>query len=890
MIDRRNILELIGKHRSKYHSCILTCYSFDFSFFEERVLPTLRLADIKNVNVLADGHFLEMAQEATTGKEFKHNKTYNFLPIYETGVFHPKIMLLTGKRHGLLILGSGNMTSSGLSTNDEIWGAFHLDNVGNENAPLFGAVWQYLQPFLNQSLGFVPQKLEWIRKHSPWLEELPVTNAWVNLESLGMELKFLANTNQASIYSQLIENIPNKDIEQITVVSPYYDRSGHQLLQLKNHFQPAKLKCIVDPQSGLLPINVATEGIDFYNWADCKQDYDSTVNRLHAKLIHFKDKEKEYLVLGSANMTLAALGTPNNKAANAEAGILITRPLKNKTWIEELAIKIPENTIQISEQKYQGIAQDAIPRINYQYRVLYAELRGKEITIYLNKNFTGDSQIIILDREDIPVENIILEAAEKDIVVQITDPDNVFKLALINDKQERISNFAIIHRLEALLRCNPDSTQEKLNACLEQDFPDGEGITELLQFVDYNWADEESTGNRKVFETSSGMMRKAKEDEQKKEYKVLEASEFNRLSAESILRQSGELSNSTVKIAEFLNSFTAGAFSKEEDFNESSEQILLEDNAEDGSGDEVDKKKSKRTNGVKEKAAIIKYFKKLDSVYSKKLSNFLETKALTETPKNPITIRSLSSILIGLQLIQIHYGRKFEVISKDIDAAGNNIIKEENYLNIGTVDDSVDSVKGFLSNVLGKFLLLSGAGSKPYEYDIINQKLINSQNQLLQKSIAIILNTPWREKEKIHRNVLLLNCLYFSVGEMLLEKDVETEFIKKLNEFAINLKHKIPDFDDHLDEFKNKSLPNYLQWLSNFSDEKQGRKKLIHSIEFIKNGTIIFNSKLGFSVVHEVIPSQSGFRLTLERAGFPFENGNPILKQVQFGTKIILFR
>src|SRR5690606_11497803 len=338
-----------------------------------------------------------------------------FLPIYETGVFHPKIMLLTAKRHGLLILGSGNITSSGLSTNDEIWGAFHLENIGNENAHLFGAVWQYLQPFLNQSLGFVPQKIEWIRKHSPWLEELPVTNAWVNLESLGMELKFLANTNQASIYNQLIENIPNKDIEQITVVSPYYDCSGQQVLQVKDHFQPAKLKCIVDPQSGLLPINIATDGIDFYNWADCKQDYDSTFNRLHAKLIHFQDKDKEYLVLGSANMTLAALGTPNNKAANAEAGILITRPIKNKSWIEELTIKIPENTIQISEQEYQGIAHDAIPRINYQYRVHYAELRGKEITLYLNKNFTGDSQIIILDREDIPVENIMLEAVEKEI-------------------------------------------------------------------------------------------------------------------------------------------------------------------------------------------------------------------------------------------------------------------------------------------------------------------------------------------------------------------------------------------------------------------------------------------------------------------------------------------
>ena len=136
MIKRQNILELIGKNRAKYHSCILTCYSLDFSFFEERVLPVLRIANVKNVNVFADGKFLETAQENTTGKEFKHNKTYSFQPIYATGVFHPKIMLLVGKSHGLLIIGSGNITSSGISTNDEIWGAFHLNNIDNENAPL----------------------------------------------------------------------------------------------------------------------------------------------------------------------------------------------------------------------------------------------------------------------------------------------------------------------------------------------------------------------------------------------------------------------------------------------------------------------------------------------------------------------------------------------------------------------------------------------------------------------------------------------------------------------------------------------------------------------------------------------------------------------------------
>ena len=337
MIKRRNILDLIGKHRGKYHSCVLTCYSFDFSFFEERVLPTLRLANIKNVNVLADGHYLEMAQEATTGREFKHNKTYNFHPIYETGVFHPKIILLTGVRHGLLIIGSGNITSSGLSTNDEIWGAFHLDNIGNENAPLFGAAWEYLKPFLDKSLGFIPQKIEWMKKHSPWLSDLPVTSDWIKLRSLGLEVKFLANSNGNSIFSQLSANIPSSDVDKLTIISPYFDKSGAQVKQLISLYSPQQTSCLVDINSGTVPSELDDENrIDFYDWAECRDDYDNTFNRLHAKLFHFVGDSTEYLLLGSPNATIAALGLGSSNAANAEAAILLRRNTTGSSLLDDL--------------------------------------------------------------------------------------------------------------------------------------------------------------------------------------------------------------------------------------------------------------------------------------------------------------------------------------------------------------------------------------------------------------------------------------------------------------------------------------------------------------------------------------------------------------------------
>ena len=129
VLDKLNILELIGKDRRKYHSAIITCYSYDFSFFEERILAVLRTANIKNVNVFCDGKFLETTLEHTTGKEFRANKTYSLTPVYSKGVFHPKIMMLIGQRQGLLIIGSGNLTGSGICSNDEIWGAFQFSSL-----------------------------------------------------------------------------------------------------------------------------------------------------------------------------------------------------------------------------------------------------------------------------------------------------------------------------------------------------------------------------------------------------------------------------------------------------------------------------------------------------------------------------------------------------------------------------------------------------------------------------------------------------------------------------------------------------------------------------------------------------------------------------------------
>ena len=243
-IERQNVLDLIGRDSRRYHSCIITCYSFDFTYFEERVLPVFRASNIRNVNVFVDGNSLESSQEMLTGKEFSFQKNYSLIPVYKgKGVFHPKIILLTGYHEGLLIVGSGNITSSGLNNNDEIWGAFHFKDNSEKNAKIFYEIWAYLETYFPLALGVGSEKLNWFTNNSPWISTLG------NLIGNNSENP-IALTQ--SFYKNILKEIPKENVLEITVVSPYFDKEGKIIQQLQRDFSPQKINVFID-ESGILP-------------------------------------------------------------------------------------------------------------------------------------------------------------------------------------------------------------------------------------------------------------------------------------------------------------------------------------------------------------------------------------------------------------------------------------------------------------------------------------------------------------------------------------------------------------------------------------------------------------------------------------------------------------
>lgn len=892
ILKRQNVLELIGKDRRKYHSCILTCYSFDFSYFEERVMPVLRTANIKNINVLADGKFLETALENTTGKEFKHQKTYSINPIYNKGVFHPKIMFLTGIKGGLLIIGSGNITSSGISTNDEIWGAFHLDNINNENAALVSDVWQYIQIFTKQLSGFNTQKIEWINKYSPWLSELPLsTNKDVYLESINTSFRFVYN-HKESIIEHLLELIPTSNLEAITIISPYYDKKGDFIQELLKHYNPKSINCVVDTSSGLLPFDLEKNKlVAFYEWQDCKDDFDADYNRLHAKLFHFQySNNTEILVFGSANATSAAMGLKNKKHLNDEACLIIKRNSKSN-YLKELGIKINLGSqINIDKASNKRITEQIEFEYSYKIKFLYAELKGNELQIF-HKGDIGTNLILkLVDSESNELEMLSVLSGEHNIKINCKYPDDLFKVCLIDENFNQVTNFCLVHRLEYQLKSNPDPQQEKLDLLLDNDYPNAEGLTELLQHVDCNWADEDDIKNKSI-NSIQGRTKNDKSDNQNIEnHEILSSQEFNKASHSVVLKQNSDLNNSSLKIAEFLNIIgKEGININNYNFDESEEQKLLEDKEQKGDGNEIKQNLKLKVNGDKERRAIANYYSNLDAQYKNHLDQLYKSNSLTESPKELLGIKNLSNMLIALQLIQL-YG--YKAYSFERDDENKKELKYEQYIPEGNLLSGVNSIKGFLIDTFGRFTLLSVAGFKKYEYDILNNRMIYFRRQVFLKSTFHILNSKWNEKEIDYRNTLLLNSLYFinstiqvSLEDFILEIDYEFEKLKK-NCNKINNSYK-----SNFEFYTKELLPNYFKWISIYKNDLL-KSNVIEETRYLQDGNYIFNSKIGFNILYKKIATISNYNLSLKRAGYNWNEDKEccLLENVTYTTKSVIYR
>lgn len=560
MIERKNIIKLLSERTKAnvYHSAVLTCYNFDPIFFETVYLPSLRTLGITNVIVMMDaGMYDNMLADSLYAchKVSAINYTLVRQENKHQGVFHPKMTLLFGEEEGAIIVGSGNLTFSGLSNNEEVWNAFHVVGDKSIHYPLLYKSWTYVQDVLSDASSLVKKQLGWITEQSLWLQE-GATQDIITLQS-GEECSLLYNGISSRILDKVAESIGDAIVEEITVVAPFYDTEGNALRELMSHYNPKLMNCVLDISRQSAPYDLlnSVTNIKFH-----KHTAD---NPLHAKIFEFKTNRGTWLLSGSANAGNMALGL-NSNVFNDEACILL-HSLTPKNYIKELGVQYAE----LKDEERKAIERPKQPTL--EPSTILTRLKScevKEGKIYLQFSHAGiDGVATILDKN----QNVIFEEiiTTTDVVRLVLDDEFIAQahIAVLVSNGESISNRCLIIKELNIESCNPDPKRRKLSSLLD-DTGLLSNLTHILGYIEFDEDDKKSKSGRMVMKSTSS---KDKEDI------VVTKDRFDELkdSSLSISMHSG------VRILTYLQQIL---FKKEE--SEKSDDDLLEIDKEENSNNE----------------------------------------------------------------------------------------------------------------------------------------------------------------------------------------------------------------------------------------------------------------------------------------------------------------
>ena len=884
-ITKYNILELLGGDARRYHSAILTSFTFDFSFFEMQAMRALKGAGVRNALVLVDEKYLARLMESPSGMEFRKNAVYGIYPIEAQRVFHPKIILCTGRQEGFLAIGSGNLTTAGHNVNDELWSAFHYKGDESPNAGLFSQVWKYISQLAEKIEGNSLEKINRMAQYSPWIYELPPSDFLDFVPTNEGSISLLPVWELENSLEKIKSLLETESVIEIRVLSPYYEADGLLLSELEKEFHDASIKVVLDTEFGLLPYGIKSERIEFHQWQTANADEnDKNISRLHGKLIAFRlASGDELLITGSSNATCAAFGVTGRLSQNKELNVIIKK--ENSDVFFDIGVILTEKTrINLNDIKKKNIPEvfETGENISHPLKIKYAEIDGADLSIKTDGDFSNPIYLLLFNRNSKLISTMGPISFEGFRKIQLKEIyEQPFYLCLSDDSENIISNKAIIQDTATHLHGNPDSQSEKYESIMEDIERGNFGqVAELLRLVSFN-SDEEDLQEK----GSIGSALPVSREEDNKEYKIAEnEEEFTKISQANLFRQKGLLNSPSLRIAEFLSSIRA------RQMNLISETSSVSDTGEididNLDGEENDDKQTavKNIEGkdfLKEKRAVISYLQSYQKHLKRKVIPIWETQNPNKINANNVTITEFSNLLISLHLVRNYVARKFEYTV-------NEEIKTDWFLKLSGASEP-DNQKAILLEIVPMFLLLAQQGIKKYEYESLKNKLQSYRKEAFFSIVFLTANVSWNEKEMNWVKLMICNAAFvtFCDGEIGFDEMIKEMdgWMEKVKNEGIYVSYR---FDEDYEDLKEQLIFSAIQVIYKI---RGGQKNIVKSAS-LRPFTYIYNSKLGVCMVKQIkegINPQMK-KLTLARPGLKWskkESDWVFPQELQFASNVL---
>jgi hypothetical protein len=314
-----------------YHTSVATTFGIDFDAYESIVLPRLRGANCRNNLVVADSRMLTHALGGASDLPQRAGTRYTVSAASAAGVFHPKLFLQLGRRGGRLIVGSANLTPSGLAGNLELVSSFSCDEANSGEQQLIAQAWDYVSGFIDVHRHSVSEQLLWMNARTPWLNSATAITDPVRLAD--GTLAALLTTGQATGVAERFADLIDEPVNRLIIISPYWDPTLSALSYLADRLRPESVSALIDPLTREFPKDAAqnVNGLQLYARGNFNEG-----RFIHAKAIIAQTETADHMLLGSANCTRAALGGSGNAGINEEAGLY--RRLPPNTVLEILCL------------------------------------------------------------------------------------------------------------------------------------------------------------------------------------------------------------------------------------------------------------------------------------------------------------------------------------------------------------------------------------------------------------------------------------------------------------------------------------------------------------------------------------------------------------------------
>lgn len=414
--DTYNLLDILQKSVG-YDIALLTTYNFDVRLFEQAILNSLFANNVRKISVYVDA--VELTKSLQSVKTCQIGKKYMVNPIRINSTFHPKVVLLLGEKKARLIISSANITTSGYTTNNEV---FNFIDYSDKDP-------KYLDLIVG-AIGFFTS----IDKNSDQLDRELIKEAtsfpYYHRTKQNEEAYYLHNLKE-SILKQA-QQLMADDVRNIRIAVPYYDGELSAYKEIRSQFPNAAIQLYIQNFKSTFPVdynNTFKIADHTYPFAGFRHGNDNFKNNFyHGKVFLFQSAEKSYVLYGSANCTQAALTKSFAEGGNIECDLLeIGSKEEFNYFFDNIQIKEKEQLVGQTPEYASPVQPDVVFK--------YGEIKDDVRLYFLLKN-----------KQEIPavvIDNTKLEVNVKnDELIAIIPIENcgtltdIFDVTLVFDDRE----------------------------------------------------------------------------------------------------------------------------------------------------------------------------------------------------------------------------------------------------------------------------------------------------------------------------------------------------------------------------------------------------------------------------------------------------------------------